>query len=749
MNAYKKLTIPRFAGLFLAAVWLIGGAVAEAKVALAPAFSDNAVLQRDTEVPVWGSANPGESVTVKFADQAKSATAGQDGKWMVKLSPMPASKEGRTLEAVGPENTVSAQNILVGEVWIASGQSNMQQPLWGTNPKFRHRNANGTGKEVADATNLPLIRFTRMPQKWSVLPNENVPVTWNLAVPGEELERCSAAAFFFARELQKELDVPIGIIGAYWGGTRIEPWTPVEGFNSVPELADIALQVNAKLPGTQAYRDVSAKVVADYTAWMQAYKDAIANGKQPPVPPKFPQQQMPFDSHQQPTVLYNQMLHVYAPYAVRGAIWYQGEANLADGMLYRDKMQALFNGWREVFNNPNMKFYFAQLAPFAYGGDPTRLPQLWEAQQQFADDNKNAGMAVITDAVHDIHDIHPADKEIVGKRLARLALNRDYGRSDVKADSPRLRAHNIEGNQFVLEFDFVESWKNAENGEAPYFEVAGIDGAFYPAKAVIDGTKIVVSSNEVPAPKSLRYMWDQTNEGKLSNEAGLVLGAFRIQYKPSFDEVLAYFNSWGKLVYEYDLKSGSGFGDKTQVRYTADNSAAVVGKIAQVAYVVRLEGSDNSERFVAVSMDAFSDAVRKIGVPTKASEAFFQTRVRNMIVISNVPGLRGGKIDEGNIEFWPSNYGTRNSAKVPLASDKVYDFGDQPSVPATTGYGSMQIHDYKMKQTIFAYNNFAAGPSSDIGIGNQPSGNSDWTFSKSARNLDKATLYVFAKEQAQ
>lgn len=502
-----------------AAALILGGLAAEAKVELAPVFSDNAVLQRDVEVPVWGFADPGESVTVKFADQTKTTTAGEDGKWMVKLSPLAASKENRTLEASGPTNSVNAKNILVGEVWIASGQSNMEMPLWGGGEHYRHRNANGTGKEVADRTNLPLLRFTNMPRQWSTTPSEKEPVKWNQAVPGVELERASATAFFFGRELLKELDVPIGILGAYWGGTRIEPWTPPEGFNSVPEVANIARSVNAKIPGTKTHKEVSDKVIADYSNWLAAYKDAIAKGEQPPQPPAFPAEQKPFGRHQDPTVLYNKMLYGFVPYAVRGAIWYQGESNLGDKMLYKSKMQALLNGWKQVFRNPGLKLYFVQLAPYTYNnGDPTMLPQLREAQQAFADGEKDAGMAIISDAVHNVRDIHPADKEIVGKRLAYLALNRDYGRSDIKADSPRLRSSRVEGNQFILDFDFVESWK-APGNTIPFFEVAGADCEFFPAQAEIDGTRLMVSSDKVSEPKSLRYMWNETNEGKLANEA--------------------------------------------------------------------------------------------------------------------------------------------------------------------------------------------------------------------------------------
>lgn len=715
---------------------------AEAKVELAPVFSDNAVLQRDVEVPVWGFADPGEKVTVKFAGQAKTAVAGKDGKWSVKLSPLAASKENRTLEASGPENSVSANNILVGEVWLASGQSNMEQPLWGGNPNFRHRNANGTGKEVADSANMPLLRFTRVPYQWGPLPSDRENIYWYQAVPGGELENTSGTAFFFARELQKALDIPVGILIGHWGGTRIEPWTPPEGFDSVPELADIARNVNAKLPGTKEYKEVGAKVAADYAAWLETYKNAIANGGQPPLPPEFPAEQRPYDNNQQPTVLYNKMLYGYVPYAFRGAIWYQGESNMGEGMLYKHKMRALLNGWKKVFNNPKMKLYFVELAPFAYWGDPAMLPELKEAQQAFAAEEKDAGIVVISDAVHDVNDIHPADKEIVGKRLAYLALNRDYGRTDIKADSPKLKGYQVKDGKFVLDFDFVKKWK-APDGEIPYFEIAGMDGAFYPGKVKIDGKRLIVGSDKVSEPKALRYMWHPTDEGKLANEAGLVLGAFRIKYEPDFAQLLEYYKARGKLVYEYDLKSGSGFGDNSRVNYIADNSADAKN-FSRVIYLAELENNAGEKQFVCVSMDPFTSDARQIGVPVKSSGASFQTKVSNMSVLTNVPGVRTGMFGEGNIEFWPNNYGTRNAADIPGADNNTYDFGDEKGEPEI-GYGSMQIHNFGARQTVFAYNKFSAGADADVGIGNQPGGNPDWTFSGSMKNYKTAKLYIFVQ----
>ncbi len=729
----------RFNGLRLlpAAAALFGCLWAEAKVELAPVFSDRAVFQRDMAVPVWGTAEPGEKVTVKFAGQSLEATAGTDGKWMVSLAPMAASKENRTLEAAGKENTVKADNILVGEVWIASGQSNMEWSLRG------HRNAAGNGTQVAEKTNLPLIRFIRMDKAFSEQPVDKVKVVWSEAVNGNELLGASAIGFFFARELFQTLDVPVGIIGAYWGGTRIEPWTPPEGFDAVPGTAEIARRVNSKIAGTQAYKETGDKVVREYTAWLNNYRAAIAAGNPPPEPPAFPSEQRRYENQQQPTVLYNRMLHTFIPYAVRGGIWYQGESNLGDRMAYCDKMKALLAGWKSVFRNPDLKFHFAQLAPFTYG-NPMMLPELWEAQQRFADDT-GSGMAVITDAVHNIKDIHPTDKEVVGKRLAWLALNRDYGKKEIKAESPRLAKHQIEGNAFVLDFNFVESWKPEGDQPIPYFEVAGIDGEFFPAKAEIRGKQLVVSSDKVAKPTSLRYMWLQTCEGKLANEAGLILGSFRIQSgdQPTADELLAYFKDTKKLVFEYNLKSGSGFGDKTKVNYAADNSAEVKD-FRRVTYLAILTGNDDKVTFVAASMDAFTKNAAQLGVPVKSAGATFQTRVKNLAVLSNVPGV-SGQANEGNIEFWPHNYGPGNAANVPGADGGKYDFGDQKNDPQV-GYGSMQIHNFGARQTVFAYNNFGAGANADIGIGNNSNGQPDWTFSGAGKNYKKATLYVFVSE---
>ncbi len=727
----------------LGAKWLLPaiaimfcGLVVEAKVELAPVFTDNLVLQREMTVPIWGKAKPGEEVTVKFAGQSVVAKADEAGKWMAKLSPLETSKENRTLEVSSAENSITINNVLVGEVWLCSGQSNMQLPLWGTNPRFRHQD----GDKVAAGANYPLIRFVQMrPVGWSEFPRDDFKMDWQPVRP-DNISPFTATGFFFGRELFLALDIPIGLIGSYWGGTRIEPWTPPCGFEAVPELANIAQRVNSKLPGTETYKEVNSQTIKAYQEWLAKYQEAFANQQPIPQPPVFPDMLIPYSSQQQPTVLYNRMLYPFVPFAMRGAIWYQGEANVREGAIYAKKMEALLKGWKQIFQNPDFKLYFAQLAPYNYGKNDA-LPKTWEAQQLFADNEKDAGMAVIND-VGNIRDIHPSDKETVGKRLALLALKRDYGKTDLKADSPKLKSYKIEGNNFVLSFDNVESWKTTDGKEIKNFEIAGINGSYVPAVAEIRGNELVVGSPEVTEPVMLRYMWVYLAEGNLANEANLMLGAFHIEENITFDKLLAYYQKNAKEVYEYDLLSGSGFGDKTKVNYKVDNSSTITGTIKQVTYLANLIAKDGTSSWVRASMDPFTQNASQLGVPVKSTNATFQTIVKNLEVQSNVPGIITGKIGNGNIEFWPGNYGARCKLKLPGADSKRYDIDDEFN-STEPGYGSMQIHNTGARQTVFAYNKFDGGHNCDLGIGNCTGKEPDWTFSGSGRNYQEATLYVF------
>jgi sialate O-acetylesterase len=474
--------------LFAALTVLSAGVLSvQAKVSLAPVFCDNMVLQRELPAAVWGAADPQEEVTVAFAGQSVKAQADEKGAWKLRLQPLAASKENRALTASGKDSAVTVNNVLVGEVWLCSGQSNMEQPLWGGSPQFR----DGNGAMIAALADYPFIRVSRVvPYGFSVKPRTDFAMSWTPVTP-QTAGAVSAAGFYFGTELYRALDIPIGLITSHWGGTRIEPWTPPCGFESVPALKGIL--------------------------------DSLPNLKDNDGTAK--------NLHQQPTVLYNRMLVPFVPFAMRGAIWYQGEANLGDGAAYADKMRALLNGWKTVFENPGFKLYFAQLAPFIYGGDGLTLPVLWEAQQKFADEESDAGMAVIND-VGDLHDIHPRQKEMVGRRLAVLALNRDYGFKNVVADSPALKDHTVENGKFVLAFNHVKQFYTpGRNIPAKHFEVAGADGKFIPAVCELKGDRLIVGAEGVAEPRQLRYLWNQTCEGNLYNEGCLPLGAFRIQAK--------------------------------------------------------------------------------------------------------------------------------------------------------------------------------------------------------------------------
>ena len=493
----------------LAAVAALGAVALEAKVQLGVPFADHAVLQRGREVPVWGTADPGAKVKVSFAGMTREATADADGTWCVKLGAMDACCQGRTLMAeAGAGDVASAQDVLVGEVWFCAGQSNTELPLCGSNPHFR----DAKGAMRAGMTRKPLIRFCyQSDYQTSVVPKKTPPkpVVWKTFTPANLMgERSfSAMGVYFALEIHNAIGVPVGIVGTYWGGTRVEPWTPACGFETVESCKGLA---------TQALLDPAA---------YKAQKDA---GK------------VKFRIQDQPRVLWNEMVAPWVPFAIRGFIWYQGCSNAGEGHGYADKMHALYNGWAKEFKNPDLKLYFVLLAPWGYD----KIATIQEGQAIFAAAEKNAGMAVINDCGN-LADIHPNDKEIVGQRLAILALKRDYGFTDLKADSPTLKSWKIEGDTFILSFNDAESWYlyNWDWAVTSGFEIAGEDGKFVPAKianlkvkeqkgyrsnGVIEGKDLVIRADGVAQPKKLRYLFSRPWYGALHNEADLPLGAFHI-----------------------------------------------------------------------------------------------------------------------------------------------------------------------------------------------------------------------------
>ena len=488
---------------------LAGACALAAGAAVKPAsiFADKMVLQRDKPVRVWGTADAGEEVSVSFGGKSASAKAGADGAWRVDLPAFAASKEGRALAVKGKYDKIVFRDVLVGEVWFVCGQSNTELPLWGGTPHFR----DGYGASTAQMQRKPFVRFAYTSNyRWSVEPKKEFAqqVQWK-EFNKENLmggHSFSAMGVYYALELYSALDIPVAVIGSYWGGTRIEPWTPRCGFESVP----------------------SCKAEAEWKVLDAAAAQADA---------KFRFHQHP---HQQPTVLWNEQVAPWAPFQIKGFIWYQGCSNAGEYSRYCDMMHALYNGLAKKFENRDLKLYFVQLAPWGFGD----IAKIQEAQAKFDAEEPNAGMAVINDAGN-LADIHPNNKLVVGKRLALHALKRDYGFSDIVADSPTLKAWKIVDGKFVLTFNDANGWYlyNPDWAASNGFEVAGADGKWVPAKidnlavktqkayqsnGVIKGADLVIVADGVAEPKKLRYLYSSPWFGALYSDAGLPLGAFHI-----------------------------------------------------------------------------------------------------------------------------------------------------------------------------------------------------------------------------
>ena len=450
-----------------------------AELTLPSVFSDHMVLQRDQAVPVWGQADPGSTVTVEFAGQEKTAEADGRGKWNVVLDPMPASSDPRTLSVRSSIDDLESEfvHVLVGDVWLCSGQSNMQWSM------AKSEN----GEAVIAAAAHPLIRLYRTPAVFSREPQEKIAASWTACTP-ETVREFSAVAYYFGRKLNQDLNVPVGLLQSAWGGTRIEPWTPPCGFEGIESLADILKKIDPM-----------------------------------PVLDGDPKQDRQF-----PTAIYNGMIHAHIPFAIRGAIWYQGEANRNDGMLYVDKTRALLNGWRGLWGY-DFPFYFVQIAPFQYGSqEPNILPEFWEAQSEIVRQIPNTGMAVVSDATT-LNDIHPPNKEVPGTRLALLALNNTYGK-DVVSTGPEFKSLKrplLSRNSLKVSFRSAEGLTTRDGKEPDGFEIAGEDGNFKPAQAVIKGNSVIISSPDVEKPVAVRFAWHKLATPNLMNGAGLPAPAFR------------------------------------------------------------------------------------------------------------------------------------------------------------------------------------------------------------------------------
>jgi sialate O-acetylesterase len=704
-----------------------------AELYLPSVFSDHMVLQRGQAVPVWGKADPDATVSVGFAGQTKTTKAGVDGKWRVDLEPITAAANPRVLTVHSGDREISLQDVLVGEVWLCSGQSNMEWPM------ERSENADA----AIAAANHPQIRLFHTPKVFSESPNEKIDAQWKTCTP-ETVKTFSAVSYYFGRKLQQDLDVPVGLLQSAWGGTRIEPWTPPCGFEGIESLADINRQVQKTLPSSALYKKELAGYLAGIASWTQEAQNALQTDSYIVAPPAFPDGLILTGNQQTPTKLYNGMLHAHIPFAIRGAIWYQGESNHQEGMLYVDKTQAMLNGWRKLWGY-DFPFYFVQIAPFQYGEEnPDVLPVFWEANAETVKSIPKTGMAVVSDHTT-LDNIHPPNKEIPGTRLTLLAEANDYGMK-VVCTGPVFQTLEKQGGKLKVVFGSAKGLATRDGKDPDWFEVAGKDGLFKKADAKIAGNAVIVRSGEVAEPVAVRFAWHKLATPNLMNGAGLPAAAFRAGElpKPQNPAITLVPEATGfRVVYQLDIPAEADYATEVP-KYTVDTSATDSAAFSQIAYYLELEKGDGTKQYIFAAMDRFTDDLKKAGVPVNSSGARLMQKINNLTVRSNVPGVVACTgSDGGNIEFWPGNYSPANQQNIPGASDK-FDFGDETN-DKIPGYGCMQVHNWKDKQTVFAINHWGAAGAVDIGIGNAPTGNADWTFAKNASDYTLRRLTVMVK----
>ena len=490
-----------------------------ADVRPASLFQDHAVLQRDKAVPVWGRADAGEKVAVTFAGQTKSTVADAQGRWSVTLDPLPANAVPATLTIAG-NNTVTLADILVGEVWIASGQSNMEWSVKDTYDRALD----------VPASADPLLRHIKIPRKVSDTPLSEAEGSWQLASPATTGD-FTAVGYYFARDIRALVGVPVGIINSTWGGTRAESWTDSDTLAATPALSYVGEEWAKTLAD---YPGKKAKHEADLAAWQQRKAAAEAAGQRfterAPAAPFGP------GHHATPSGLYNAMIHPLVPYAIRGAIWYQGESNADQAARYHELFSAMIGGWRAKFGQGDFPFYWVQLANF---GNRESAGTTWaflrEAQTKTLA-LPATGQAVILD-IGDVRDIHPRNKKDVGRRLARLALARDYGLKIVDSGPVFEKAEPftppaVEGAPaprpgIRVTFGQAHGGLIAPLNTLSGFELAGADQVFHPADAKIERDTVIVSSAEVAEPVAIRYAWRNAPVAGLFNKEGLPAVPFR------------------------------------------------------------------------------------------------------------------------------------------------------------------------------------------------------------------------------
>ncbi|MDD3155161.1 MAG: sialate O-acetylesterase [Victivallaceae bacterium] len=451
-----------------------------AEVSLPGIFEDRMVLQRDTPLPIWGEAQPGELVTIWFKEAKITGRAGTDGRWELTLPPQKASAAPETLTIRG-KNTVVFHDVLVGDVWLFAGQSNMQFPLQSLRES----------KEFSTVAEEPNFRMFTVPHNWHRREQPRLGGSWQRST-AQAAKIFSAIAYLVGRELACKTKIPQGIIVVAFGGCNVESMCRADSFRK------------AKLP-----REITSSQENAIALWHA-----------------MPDQEIQKSPQLLPSALYNAMVHPLGPLAVKGMVWYQGETNLEEGLIYLEKLRALALSWRDCFRQKDLPIYLIQIPPYRYEKNhPDQLPILWLAQSFFSRLDQRTALFSTSDC-GDPNDLHPREKRALAKRLVNLLLYKSYGIGDSSALTPEALSARRDGNNVVVTFRNAERFKTRDGNPVSHLELAGEDYLFHPAGASIVGNTLCVFSSSVPNPKFVRFGWHNLAIPNLVNPANVPVYPF-------------------------------------------------------------------------------------------------------------------------------------------------------------------------------------------------------------------------------
>ncbi len=527
-----------------AAVLTLAGGVLQARVRMPHFFSNNMVLQRDMQDPIWGTADPGEKITVRFAGKRVTAVAGSDGRWMARLSPLHADAKPRTLVVAGRKHRIRLTNVLVGDVWLCSGQSNMQFPVDGWWGHVLHAR-----REVA-AADHPLLRLLKVPRDNTPQPRNDFDARWMRCTPAT-IKSYSAVAYFFGRDLDRHLRIPIGLIDASYGGTVIQSWTPMSALRRTPALhADV---------------EWFKKAAVRYRAELRAYHRAIAlwqraaaadrrAGKTPPAPPKIRKPVDPFtlsrpSPDMAPASIFHAMIHPLIPMSIKGVVWYQGENNAwINDSLYGIRLRAMIRGWRRDWHLATLPIILVQIAPyFHYPNPAVGEPLVWLGEQDAVRRLPYTGLIGTMD-MGNTKKMHYQDKQDVGLRASILALRMVYEHGHLRTLGPMFQSARRKGDRFMIRFTGVQRGLKTLHGQMPnWFSIAGANRKFVAAQAKIIGDEVMVWSPQVKHPQAVRFALNSRAQPNLEDGAGMPVLPFRTDHWP-----LQRRRSWYNLRDQFD-----------------------------------------------------------------------------------------------------------------------------------------------------------------------------------------------------